>query len=93
MLLPGDSYRLNYGKKILRIKFHSHPYFLKNPAKINDLIKDCTRNPFKGISKPEPLKGNYAGFWSRGIMDEHRLVCTMKEGCLDILQCQFHYDR
>ena len=61
--------------------------------KINDLIKDCLRNPFKGIGKPEPLKGQYAGFWSRRITDEHRLVYAVKEKRLHILQCRFHYEK
>lgn len=59
--------------------------------RINDLIKDCVRNPFKGIGKPEPLRGNYAGYWSRRITDEHRLVYAVHEGRLHILQCRFHY--
>jgi toxin YoeB len=59
--------------------------------RINDLIKDTLRSPFKGIGKPEPLKGNYAGCWSRRITDEHRLVYKLKEGRLHILQCRFHY--
>lgn len=59
--------------------------------RINDVIKDCTRNPLKGIGKPEPLKGNYAGYWSRRISDEHRLVYAIKDGRLHILQCRFHY--
>jgi toxin YoeB len=62
-------------------------------AKINDLIKDCLRSPFKGIGKPEALKGQYAGFWSRRITDEHRLVYTVKETRLHILQCRFHYEK
>ena len=61
--------------------------------RINELIKDCTRNPFKGIGKPEPLKGNYAGCWSRRITDEHRLVYAIKDKRLYILQCRFHYDK
>jgi toxin YoeB len=61
--------------------------------KINDLIKDCLRNPFKGIGKPEPLKGKYAGFWSRRITDEHRLVYAVKDRQLHILQCRFHYEK
>ncbi|HVI45823.1 MAG TPA: Txe/YoeB family addiction module toxin [Chitinophaga sp.] len=60
--------------------------------RINDLIKDTLRSPFKGIGKPEPLKGNLAGFWSRRINDEHRLVYTVKEKRLHIIQCRFHYD-
>jgi toxin YoeB len=61
--------------------------------KINTLIKDCLRSPFKGIGKPEALKGTYAGFWSRRITDEHRLVYTVKDKRLHILQCRFHYEK
>lgn len=61
-------------------------------VRINALIKDALRSPFKGIGKPEPLKGNYAGCWSRRITDEHRLVYRVKDNRLHILQCRFHYD-
>ena len=61
--------------------------------KINELIKDCLRKPFRGIGKPEPLRGKYAGFWSRRITDEHRLDYTAKEKQLHILQCRFHYEK
>ena len=47
--------------------------------RINELIKDTLRSPFKGIGKPEALKGNLSGFWSRRITDEHRLVYAVKE--------------
>lgn len=60
-------------------------------VRINDLIKDCLRSPFKGIGKPEPLKGNYAGCRSRRINDEHRLVYKVFSDRLHILQCRFHY--
>jgi toxin YoeB len=60
-------------------------------GRINDLIKDCLRSPLKGIGKPEPLKGNYSGCWSRRINDEHRLVYKVSQGTLHILQCRFHY--
>ena len=59
--------------------------------RINDLIKDAQRNPFTGIGKPEPLKGNLTGCWSRRINEEHRLVYMVKEDCIYILQCRFHY--
>jgi len=59
--------------------------------RINELIKDSLRSPFKGIGKPEPLKGNLMGCWSRRINDEHRLVYAIKENRLHILQCRFHY--
>lgn len=60
--------------------------------RINTLIKDIQRNPFVGIGKPEPLKHQFAGFWSRRINDEHRLVYTFIESELVIIQCRYHYD-
>ena len=60
-------------------------------SRINDLIKDCLRSPFKGMGKPEPLKGNYTGCWSRRINDENRLVYKASADKLHILQCRFHY--
>lgn len=60
-------------------------------VRINDLIKDTMRSPFKGIGKPEPLKGNYAGCWSRRITDEHRLIYKVSDDRLHIIQCRFHY--
>jgi toxin YoeB len=59
--------------------------------RINALIKECLRSPFKGIGKPEPLKGNFAGCRSRRITDEHRLIYKVKDGRLHILQCRYHY--
>lgn len=59
--------------------------------RINDLIKDCLRTPFSGIGKPEPLKGKYAGYWSRRIDSEHRLVYAVSGDKLFILQCRYHY--
>jgi len=60
--------------------------------RINTLIKDIQRNPFIGIGKPEPLKHQFSGFWSRRINDEHRLVYTFIESELVIIQCRYHYD-
>ncbi len=60
--------------------------------KINELLKDIARHPFKGIGKPEPLKHKYAGFWSRRIDSEHRLIYQFKEGAILIAKCRFHYD-
>ena len=59
--------------------------------KINELIKECLRTPFDGKGKPEPLKGNLSGAWSRRITDEHRLIYEIKDGSIHILQCRFHY--
>lgn len=59
--------------------------------RINQLIKDMRRNPFEGIGKPEPLKGNLSGFWSRRIDDEHRVVYAVKDKTLFIISCRGHY--
>jgi toxin YoeB len=59
--------------------------------RINSLIKDIERNPFEGLGKPEPLKHQFSGFWSRRINDEHRLVYTFLDGDLVIVQCRYHY--
>lgn len=60
--------------------------------KINQLIKECSRHPFEGTGKPEPLKGDYAGFWSRRIDEEHRLIYSYQSGRLVIAGCRYHYD-
>ncbi len=59
--------------------------------KINALIKEIQRHPFEGTGKPEPLKGNLAGFWSRRINREHRLVYRIRGNTLEIAQCRYHY--
>lgn len=62
--------------------------------KIKELIKDISRNPYKGLGKPEPLKGTLSGWWSRRINDEHRLVYQIsgkEKKTLLINQCRFHY--
>ena len=59
--------------------------------RINELIKDTMRNPFSGIGKPEPLKGNWAGCWSRRIDSEHRLLYKLEGNRLHIIQCRYHY--
>ena len=60
--------------------------------RINLLVKDIERNPFKGIGKPEPLKNNLSGWWSRKIDDKHRLVYRIEKGNLEIAQCRDHYN-
>lgn len=59
--------------------------------RINALIKDIARSPFTGIGKPEPLRHNLAGYWSRRITDEHRLVYKVKDDTVFIASCKFHY--
>jgi len=60
--------------------------------RVNNLIKEAQRNPFLGIGKPEPLKNNLKGWWSRRITQEHRLVYKVEAESLLIMQCRFHYD-
>ncbi len=59
--------------------------------KINALMDDIQRHPFTGLGKPEPLKRNLRGFWSRRITREHRLVYRIEPGGLQIAQCRFPY--
>jgi toxin YoeB len=61
--------------------------------KINDLIKDVQRMPFTGKGKPEPLKYDLAGLWSRRIDREHRLVYKVQNKDLFIYACKYHYDK
>ena len=70
-------------------------YWIENDKKlalkIIRLIEEVQRNPFVGIGKPEPLKGDFKGFWSRRIDDEHRLIYKVEQGILFIHSCRFHY--
>lgn len=67
----------------------------KTALRINDLIKDTMRHPFEGIGKPEPLRNQLKGLWSRRITQEHRLVYRVEtvgdRRLLIILQCRFRY--
>ena len=64
----------------------------KTLARVNELIRDCLRTPFSGIGKPEPLRGNLKGWWSRRITQEHRLVYRCEADTIMIMQCRFRYD-
>ena len=64
----------------------------KTLKRINNLIKDTERNPFEGIGKPEPLKGELSGFWSRHIDDTNRFVYRINNDKLEILSCRGHYE-
>ncbi|MDL5046554.1 Txe/YoeB family addiction module toxin [Oscillatoria amoena NRMC-F 0135] len=59
--------------------------------KIHDLIKDTARSPYAGIGKPEPLKYTFAGFWSRRVNSEHRMVYRLAGNTLEIAQLRYHY--
>lgn len=63
----------------------------KTLRRINDLIKAAQRTPFEGIGKPEPLKENLAGFWSRRIDESNRLVYEVADDNIAIISCRYHY--
>ena len=58
---------------------------------INKLIQAIKREPFEGIGRPEPLKHDLAGYWSRRIDQEHRLVYEVQDAAIVIIQCRYHY--
>ena len=64
---------------------------LKAVKKIIELINDIRKHPFEGIGKPEPLKHEFKGCWSRRISQEHRLIYRVKSETIEILSCKGHY--
>ncbi len=60
--------------------------------KIVTLIKDIDRSPFSGLGKPEALKHEYSGYWSRRISDEHRLIYKVTDTDIVIVACKYHYE-
>jgi len=69
-------------------------WFEINPALINRikvLIRDIDRDPCKGIGKPEPLRGNWSGYWSRRIDQEHRLIYKVTDTQILVIKCKGHY--
>ena len=75
--------------------WEDYQYWLQTDRKItrriNELIKDTTRSPFEGIGKPEPLRHALAGYWSRRITDEHRVVYKVEGSSLLLAQLRYHY--
>lgn len=63
----------------------------KTLKRINQIIKDIERNPYDGIGKPEPLKFDFSGLWSRRINQEHRLIYQVLDDEIIIIQCRYHY--
>ncbi|WP_093319693.1 Txe/YoeB family addiction module toxin [Thorsellia anophelis] len=80
--MPCDSQRL--------CTYYTNPR--KTNKKINDLIKEISRTPFEGTGKPEPLKHNLAGFWSRKINEEHRIIYEISDTAILIASCRYHYE-
>ena len=64
----------------------------KTLRRINILIKDAERNPYTGLGKPEPLRGDLSGFWSRRIDEKNRLIYRFSSDFLEIASCKGHYD-
>ncbi len=75
--------------------WNDYLFWIENDKKIlkriNSLIKEIERNPFDGIGKPEPLKANLQGYWSRRINDEHRIVYAVEEKQIIYISMRFHY--
>lgn len=65
----------------------------KIQKKINALLKDIIRNPYDGLGKPEQLKHNFSGIWSRRITDEHRLTYRILDEEVEIIKCKYHYSK
>jgi len=79
------------------ISWDDYLYWQKTDKKvlkrINALIKSCLRTPYEGIGKPEDLKGDLQGYWSRRITSEHRLVCRYERESIMIAACRYHYGK
>ena len=60
--------------------------------RINRLVQDVLRSPFSGVGRPEALKENLAGFWSRRIDERHRLVYAVDDHRVTVISCRYHYD-
>ena len=82
-------------KKFTDAAWEDYQYWIENDKKqlkrINLLIKDIDRNPFEGIGKPEPLKANLQGYWSRRIDSEHRIVYAVENKEIVYISFRFHY--
>ena len=82
-------------KKFTDEAWADYQYWIDNDKKqlkrINQLIKDIDRNPYEGIGKPEPLKANLQGYWSRRIDSEHRIVYTVERNQVVYISFRFHY--
>ncbi len=74
--------------------FKEYNNWFQNPeiiGKIKVLVRDIDNDPFRGLGKPEPLKGNWKGYWSRRITGEHRLIYKVTDTQIVIVKCEGHY--
>ena len=82
-------------KKFTDEAWNDYQYWIENDRnilkRINRLIKDIDRNPYEGIGKPEPLKANLQGYWSRRIDSEHRIIYAVENELIVYISFRFHY--
>ena len=83
--------KLAWGSKAWQDYLYWQSQDKKTLKRINRLIQDTLSDPFEGIGKPEPLKENLSGFWSRRIDETHRLVYAIDDDYLTIISCRYHY--
>jgi len=84
-------------KKFTDEAWADYQYWIDNDKKqlkrINELIKDIDRSPYDGIGKPEPLKANLQGYWSRRIDSEHRIIYAVENNQVVFISFRYHYER
>ena len=85
--------KLAWGSKAWQDYLYWQSQDKKTLKRINRLIQDTMSNPFEGIGKPEPLKKNLSGFWSRRIDEANRLVYIVDDNYITIISCRYHYDK
>ena len=83
---------LHFAKNSWEVYLYWQTQDKKTLRRINALLQELSRDPFHGAGKPEPLKGDLSGYWSRRIDEQNRLVYRVKDGVLEILSCRGHYD-
>lgn len=92
MIWKGEQMKLLFSEQAFAEYSEWQKADKKISAKINTLFKDISRTPFSGLGKPEPLKGDLRGYWSRRIDDTNRIVYRVTQEYIEIIQCKGHYD-
>ena len=85
--------KLAWGSKAWQDYLYWQVQDKKTLKRINRLIQDTLSHPFEGIGKPEPLKKNLSGFWSRRIDETNRLIYAVDDNYLTIISCRYHYEK
>ena len=85
--------KLAWGSKAWQDYLYWQVQDKKTLKRINRLIQDILSHPFEGIGKPEPLKKNLSGFWSRRIDETNRLIYAVDDNYLTIISCRYHYEK